>query len=190
MPSIDPQLSGARQLIQLHDGKPCIADDRWRVVRDASEAQAYVEQGASALAGLVIPVEVYLGALDANRDALRDTGAWIAPEADFESWASRLEQAPIVAVDFPSFRDGRGLSIGVMLRTRYGFRGELRAIGDVLRDQLEYMRRCGFDAFAVRHDKSLTDALKGFSEISVRYQGSVADPAPLFRRRPAASASH
>lgn len=173
-------------LIRLQDGKPEIVWDRWTLIRDVAQAQNLIEQDRASLAGKIIPVDVYLAALDLHADALHDTGAWIPPEADFESWASRLSQAPLVAIDFPSFRDGRGLSIGVMLRTRYAFRGELRAIGDVLRDQLEYMRRCGFDAFAVRADKSLTDALKGFSEISVRYQGMVSDPTPLFRRRPSA----
>jgi uncharacterized protein (DUF934 family) len=70
-----------------------------------------------------------------------------------------------------------------LLRTRYGWAGELRAIGDVLRDQLNYMRRCGFDAFSVRSDKDIHDAIKSFSHYSVRYQGAVDNPLPLFRRR-------
>ena len=57
---------------------------------------------------------------------------------------------PVIAVDFPRFADGRGYSIGFNLRARLGFKGELRAIGDVLRDQLFYMRRVGFDAFEPR----------------------------------------
>jgi uncharacterized protein (DUF934 family) len=160
-----------------------VVEDTWRVERDAEVAASLIDGGPQALAQTILPVDVWLAAREANAQALLHTGAWIAPEADFEAWAEQLLDAPVVAIDFPSFRDGRGLSIAVMLRTRYGYRGELRAIGDVLRDQLEYMRRCGFDAFCVRADKNIDDAIKGFSELSVRYQGVVGDPTPLFRRR-------
>jgi len=69
------------------------------------------------------------------------------------------------------------------LRTRIGWTGELRAVGDVLRDQLSHMRQCGFDAFAVREDKSAEDALKGLNGMSVLYGRSAIEPRPLFRRR-------
>jgi uncharacterized protein (DUF934 family) len=92
-------------------------------------------------------------------------------------------------VDFPVFRDGRGYSIGRLVRERYGYKGEIRAIGDVLRDQLTFMFRCGFDAYAVRADKDLHDALKAFDEFTVQYQGAVDNPSPLFRRREAATAA-
>ncbi|MEK1939121.1 MAG: DUF934 domain-containing protein, partial [Pseudomonas sp.] len=70
-----------------------------------------------------------------------------------------------------------------MLRTRYGYKGEVRAIGDVLRDQLWALQRVGFDAFALREDKDPEDALKAFSEFNEVYQASADQPQPLFRRR-------
>ena len=70
-----------------------------------------------------------------------------------------------------------------MLHALYAYKGELRAIGDVLRDQLSHMRQCGFDSFAVREDKSAEDALKGLAGMSVLYGRSVIEPRPLFRRR-------
>ncbi len=76
---------------------------------------------------------------------------------------------PLIALDFPRFADGRAYSYARKLR-RLGFKGELRATGDVLRDQLLYMWRCGFDAFEVRADKSIEDALAAFDEFSVDYQ--------------------
>ena len=94
-----------------------------------------------------------------------------------------------MAVDFPVFRDGRGYSTAFLLRQRLGFTRELRAIGDVLRDQVDFMRRCGFDAYAVRADKNIEDALNGFGEISVRYQGAIDEPRPLFRRERATEAN-
>ena len=69
----------------------------------------------------------------------------------------------MIAVDFPKFSDGRGYSIAYNLRKRLGYTGELRAIGDVLRDQLFQMYRCGFDAYATRQDRSIVDALKGLT---------------------------
>ncbi len=90
---------------------------------------------------------------------------------------------PLIAIDFPSFRDGRGYSLAYLLRRRLGWRGELRAVGEVLRDQLAHLRQCGFDAFAVRADKSVEDALKGLAGLSVLYGRSAIEPRPLFRRR-------
>lgn len=94
-----------------------------------------------------------------------------------------LHQFPLIAIHFPSFTDGRGFSTARLLRERYGYCGELRAIGDVLRDQLFFMQRCGFDAYAVRVDKSPEDALLGLSDFSECYQAAVDQPLPLFRRR-------
>ena len=108
---------------------------------------------------------------------------WLAPDDDPEELIWRLKEPALIAIDFPSFRDGRGYSLAYLLRSRLGWRGELRAVGDVLRDQLAHMRQCGFDAFAVREDKSVEDALKGLAGLSVLYGRSVIEPRPLFRRR-------
>lgn len=89
---------------------------------------------------------------------------------------------PVVAVRFERFADGRGYSIATLLRTRYGYRGQLRAVGDVLRDQLFLMKRCGFNAFAVRADRDLEVALTGLRDFSEPYQGAVDEPQPLWRR--------
>jgi uncharacterized protein (DUF934 family) len=76
------------------------------------------------------------------------------------------------------FSDGRGYSHARVLRDTYGFAGELRAVGDVQRDQLFLMRRCGFDSFRIRTDRDATDALAGFGEFSGVYQSSTIDPHP------------
>lgn len=89
----------------------------------------------------------------------------------------------LVNVEFPKFADGRGYSAARLLRERYGFTGQLRAVGDVLFDQLFYMMRCGFNAMAMRDDQDLDLAVKGFETFSTPYQGDVNDPRPLFRRR-------
>jgi uncharacterized protein (DUF934 family) len=93
-----------------------------------------------------------------------------------------LAQATIIAIEFPKFTDGRGYSMARLLRERYGFTGELRAVGNVLRDQLLYMQRCGFTSFALQPGKDLQGALAAFEELSVRYQADANDSKPLFRR--------
>lgn len=109
-------------------------------------------------------------------------GVRVAPTDDPMVLDGHLRGVSMVAVDFPKFADGRGYSHARNLRVRLGWRGQLRATGDVLRDQLFYMARVGFDAFEVRADKSAEDALAAFDTFSVRYQGSVDEPLPAFRR--------
>ena len=94
-----------------------------------------------------------------------------------------LERLALVAIEFPRFTDGRGFSIARQLRQRHGFRGEIRAIGWVLRDQLFYMERCGFDAFELKPGKPLESALEAFNELTVTYQAAADDPRPIYRRR-------
>lgn len=81
-----------------------------------------------------------------------------------------LEHFAVIALDFPAFKDGRCYSHARVLRVRFGYAGELRAIGDVLRDQLMYMSRVGINAFEVREDRSIEDALNAFKEFSGYYQ--------------------
>ncbi|MCR9279124.1 MAG: DUF934 domain-containing protein [Pseudomonadaceae bacterium] len=101
-------------------------------------------------------------------------------ECDAEPDAS-VTEAPAIAINFPAFNDGRGLSLAVLLRTRLGFTGELRAVGDVHQDILHYMRRCGFDSYELPDGRDPEQALKLLSPYSVQYQASVEDPQPHFR---------
>ncbi|MGL4315574.1 MAG: DUF934 domain-containing protein [Pseudomonas sp.] len=166
-------------LIRLQDGAArLVHDDPWQLLRADDEVP---EQGA-----LILPLALWRerqsDAVLAGQAASAD-GLWLAPDDEVESLAICLPALPLIAVDFPSFRDGRGYSQAYLLRTRLGWRGELRAVGDVLRDQLSHMRQCGFDSFAVRADKSAEDALKGLAGMSVLYGRSAIEPRPLFRRR-------
>lgn len=96
---------------------------------------------------------------------------------------AQLQRLSLIAIEFPRFTDGRGYSVARMLRGRHGFAGELRAVGWVLRDQLHYMERCGFDAFELQPGKSLESALEAFAEFSVSYQSAADEKLPLYRRR-------
>ena len=156
-------------LLRLQEGVArLIEDDPWTLVRDL---QVPLPAGK-----LILPLARWL-------ENPRQHALWLGPDDDVEHLKPWLPELPLIAVDFPSFRDGRGYSQAYLLRTRLGWTGELRAIGDVLRDQLSHMRQCGFDSFAVREDKSAEDALKGLAGMSVLYGRSVIEPRPLFRRR-------
>ena len=154
-----------------------IVDDRWTLIRDADQL---------ATIGVDEAVIVPLAFWQRQRVALSmrgDVGVWLAPSDDPAALADDIDRLPLIAVDFPQFTDGRGYSTGRLLREQYGYAGELRAIGDILRDQLYYLHACGFNAFALRADGDLVDALKGLADFSDNYQSTVARPLPLYRRR-------
>ncbi|WP_063532781.1 DUF934 domain-containing protein [Burkholderia sp. MSMB1589WGS] len=165
-----------------------VVDDAWQVVR-AAEDGALPALDALPAGKVLVPLALWLEARDAlvaakTKDEL---GVWLAPDSEPADLVADFGRIAVIGVEFPRFADGRGYSIARLLRERHGWTGELRAIGDVLRDQLLYLSRCGFDAFAVRADKDIRDALNAFGEFSQRYQGAFDEPAPLFRRRAAAA---
>jgi len=107
----------------------------------------------------------------------------LEPADDPAAVADRLEGVTRVEVNFPKFGDGRGFTIGRLLRERYGYKGELRAVGHITRDHLFFMESCGFDAFELREGEDPHEALAAFNDFSESYQASVTRPQPLFRRR-------
>jgi uncharacterized protein (DUF934 family) len=165
---------------QIIKGRAVVADD-WRVLRlDEGDS---AETVAIPAGQVIVPLAVW----QAQRAALEgraEIGVWIASDERPEVLKGELDKFAVVAVDFPKFTDGRGYSIAYNLRMRLGYQGELRAIGDVLRDQLFSMQRVGFDAFATRPDRNIHDALKGLTDFSEVYQASVDQKSPLYRRQP------
>ena len=132
---------------------------------------------------LIVPLNAWMAQRDALVERQQALGVWLDSNQDPAELADAINRFSLIAVSFPKFTDGRGYSIAALLRGRYGFKGELRAIGDVLRDQLFYLRRVGFNVFAVRADKDIHDALNALSDFSEAYQGAIDQPLPLFRRR-------
>ena len=116
-------------------------------------------------------------------------GVELGPADDPSQLADDLDELTLIAIQFPRFTDGRGYSIARQLRGRYEWRGELRAVGDVLRDQLFYLARCGFDTFALRDDQNVDASLSAFRDFSEAYQAAV-DRGPLFARRHAPEVRH
>ena len=107
----------------------------------------------------------------------------LEPTDDPAAVAGRLASAARVEVSFPKFGDGRGFSLARLLRERYGYKGELRAVGHVVRDHLYYMESCGFDAFILREGEDPDEALRAFDDFGEAYQATAVRPVPLFRRR-------
>lgn len=111
-------------------------------------------------------------------------GLLIQPDERVEDIAADLDYFVVISVNFPKFVDGRGYSTASLLRQRYKYQGELRAVGDVLHDQLFFYQRVGFDSYALKDGKNLVHAIEaGFSPFSDAYQASTTQPQPRFRRR-------
>ena len=158
-----------------------IVDDAWLVLK-LSEEQA-PESVALPDTPSLLPLAVWLAHKDEILARKQPVGIWLESNEGPESIANDLKHFTIIGVNFPKFADGRGYSTARLLRERFAYSGEIRALGDVLRDQLFLLRRCGFDAFAVRQDKDIEAALAGLNAFSESYQTAVDQPQPLFRRR-------
>ena len=157
-----------------------IVDDQWVLVRDTTEEAQVLAFAAN---NLIVPLNYWLDHRESLLQRPGKTGVWLQsneiPSALGDDW----RMLELIALNFPIFSDGRAYSSARELRLNLGYSGELRAIGDVLRDQLFYMSRCGFDAFSMRPDQNLDTALSAFRDFTDGYQASVDKPVPLFRRR-------
>jgi len=109
-------------------------------------------------------------------------GVQLEPGQEPDPLFEHLPQLSLIAINFPVFTDGRGFSYGRELRER-GFKGELRACGHFIRDQMTYLHRCGFDAFAPADESDLEEAVLRTADFSEHYQAAIDKPLPLFRRR-------
>jgi uncharacterized protein (DUF934 family) len=166
-------LPSARPRRILREG--VLSEDTWTWLGDDERAPARA-----------IDVVVSLARWRRERDSLRARegrlGVALASAELAASIADELPQLALVAIHVPSFVDGRVYSTGRLLRMRYGYRGELRAFGEILPDQLLFLRRCGFDSVELRADQPLETARRALEALTVAYQGAE-DTSPLYRRR-------
>jgi len=150
-----------------------VVEDSWQVWRDT--------ENLPTTGGVIVPLSLWQAHKDALL-ALGDIAVFLASDQSPKLLGADINSFALIAVDFPKFADGRGFSYGRELREQHGFNGELRAIGDLMRDQLYFLKRCGFNSFALQSDE-LDEALASFNDFSDAYQPSTDQALPIFRRR-------
>ncbi|QEY18763.1 DUF934 domain-containing protein [Cellvibrio sp. KY-GH-1] len=157
-----------------------IVENTWTLIAKPEGEAAAAEVPAGQV---IIPVSVWL----AQKETLQtrtDIGVWLDSDESAELIGAEANRFPVIGVNFPLFMDGRAFSSARLLRERYGFTGELRAVGNFIRDQLCYLRRCGVNAFAFANPEiNLDEAAKSLQDLQEYYQAAVDQPLPLFRRR-------
>lgn len=156
-----------------------IVADNWQLLKPAAPNSL----PAPPAGDVIVPLAFWFAQREALSSRGGRLGVWLDSHEEPATIAGDLDRFALVAVNFPTFGDGRGFTIARLLRERHGYKGELRAIGEVVRDHLFFMARCGFDAFALRDDQDAAQALTAFNDFSDAYQTSVDRPLPLFRRR-------
>jgi uncharacterized protein (DUF934 family) len=165
---------------------PKLIKDR-HIIEDTWTLLAKPEGEASEVIVPVGQIIVPLGVWNAQKSQLqtrKDIGVWLDSDETADAIGDEANSLPVIGVNFPSFMDGRSFSTARLLRERYAYNGELRAVGNFIRDQLCYLRRCGVNAFAFASpDIDLEVALKSLEDFNEYYQASVDQPLPLFRRR-------
>jgi uncharacterized protein (DUF934 family) len=152
-------------------------EDDWQRIAEPDPGQP-LPQG-----DLIVPLDYWRN----NREPLARHNGRIAVclngDDSLDDFSDSLDQFELVALEFPRFADGRSYSHARLLREKYDYRGEIRAVGEVLRDQLFFMKRCGLDSYQIREDKDAEDALKGLSDFSVKYQTAADGAPPVYKLR-------
>jgi uncharacterized protein (DUF934 family) len=157
-----------------------IVEDNWTfIAKPEGEASLFLVPDGN----IIVPLSVWL-VQKIQLQTRSDVAVWIDSDETADQLGEDAKKLPLVCVNFPGFMDGRSFSTARLLRERYKFTGELRAIGNFIRDQLCYLRRCGVNAFSFSNpDANLDIAIKSLNDFTEGYQASVDQPLPLFRRR-------
>jgi len=151
-----------------------VTEDNWTVLQMPVET---IPQG-----NILLPLKYWLeqsAELDGQAGLV---GVWLDSDEEIEALADDLAQLPVVALNFPKFVDGRGFSSARLLRDRYDYKGEIRAIGNVIQDQLFILQRCGFSQFCLADNVDLEAAAKSLNDFSDSYQTAADQDQPLFKR--------
>jgi uncharacterized protein (DUF934 family) len=152
-----------------------VVSDSWTFVATASEGP--VQENS------IVPLATWLAIREDAAYEGKRIGVWLAPNDEPALLAEDVQRLPLIAVQFPAFTDGRGYSIGRLLRERLGYKNELRAVGDVGRDHLFNLFHCGFNAFEIKASQKPEEAIAGLKAFSDGYQTSFERKVPLYRRR-------
>ena len=161
----------------------------FKLTGESLPTELQIEETVIPQAGkIIVPLSVYLK----NRDALQarlknnEIALWIATHETLDALLvseKDINVFPLIAVFVERFQDGRIFTLGNLLRTRYQFKNTLRAFGDVLQDQLFYLKRSGFDSYLIKTGKDVHEALKALQSFSDPYQGAVDITEPVWKRK-------
>lgn len=152
------------KLIRLTDSGAAVHDDDWTLLREADSASVPAD------GDVIVPLALWQSRRDALKARAGKVGIWLAADQEPAEIGPDVANLPLIAIDFPQFADGRGYSSAKLLRERYNYTQELRAIGDVQRDQLYYLSQVGFNAFAIRSDRNPEREIAGLSDFSGSYR--------------------
>jgi uncharacterized protein (DUF934 family) len=158
------------QIIKQHN----IVEDHWQVLGMEEPLPA---------GDIIVPVARWFEEREALLNRKGGLGIQINGDDKLEDIIDDLSHLDIIALEFPKYNDGRCYSFARLLRERYQYSGELRAVGDVLRDQINFMARCGIDSFVMRADQDLQASLSAFEDFSVKYQSAADKDEPIYRYR-------
>lgn len=154
-----------------------VIEDSWELFRELEDITG-IPQG-----DIILPFRLWQQHREALLKKNRRHAVWIDGDINTEELLEDLSQFDLIGLDFPVFKDGRSYSHARLLKQRYDYKGELRAVGDVLCDQLFFMLRCGIDSFQLREDKDVNEVLNGFNSFTVRYQAAADDALPIYKQR-------
>ena len=169
------------QLISLAAGAFAEIDDRFTFVAD-DEA---VPPG-----DVIVSLARFQSEGEALASNTRQVGVRVEPDQSVEDLAYDLPRIPVIELRFAKFRDGRPYTSARLLRERLGYLGELRAVGDVLREQAQFMVRCGFDGFAPVDGSSAAQWSAAANRFRHVYQRAADARAPVFEERIQVTAFH
>ena len=162
----------------IKDGQ--VVDNPWSLLaKDVDLSTALSDQSSH----IIVPFALWQEYKDSLMESGKAVAVWVDSDDDPYELANDVIDLPLICLNFPVFRDGRAFSAAAILRERLNYQGEIRAIGDVLRDQLFYMKKCGINSFDLADAVKVEEALAGFNEFSTSYMSTVEEPLPLFRRR-------
>ena len=154
-----------------------VVTDNWQHIA-ADTAMSNLPNG-----DIIIPLQLWNENKNELQARTEQLGVRLDSGADLNEISDHLDKFSVIALEFPAFRDGRGYSLARRLREHLGYKGEIRAVGNVLRDQVEYMSRVGINAFEIDSSQEIEDALNAFDDISIKYQASSDEAQPFYRRR-------
>lgn len=152
-----------------------VIDDSWKIL--ATDSQSLPD------GDLLLSYSQWQTFSDQIESHMGMVGVVIEGDVEIEDIIEPLLKLPLIAINFPKFADGRGFSLATLLRDRYNFNGEIRAVGGFIRDQLYLLSRCGFNAFKFPDNTDLSEVAKSLEDFSETYQVSADQEKPLFRRR-------